>query len=101
MRVAYDHARLADVCRRWKVVRFELHGSVVRDDFDPATSDVDCLVTFEAGYRPRLLELGGLQQALEYVFGRRVDVHIRQSIEAMENRRIREAILGGAVDVAI
>ena len=34
------------LCARYGVARLELTGSAARDDFDPATSDVDFLVEF-------------------------------------------------------
>lgn len=40
------HERIADFCRKWKIVELSLFGSVLRDDFGP-DSDVDVLVTFE------------------------------------------------------
>ena len=41
-RIRIDNARLTDLCRRWKIERFELFGSVLRDDFGPE-SDIDVL----------------------------------------------------------
>jgi predicted nucleotidyltransferase len=35
-------------CKRWKIQKFALFGSVPRDDFGPA-SDIDVLVTGTAG----------------------------------------------------
>jgi predicted nucleotidyltransferase len=37
--------KIADFCRRWKIVEFSLFGSVLREDFRP-DSDVDVLVSF-------------------------------------------------------
>ncbi|MEO6486370.1 MAG: nucleotidyltransferase domain-containing protein, partial [Thermoanaerobaculia bacterium] len=43
--VDVSHEQIADFCRRWNIVRFELFGSVLRDDFRE-DSDVDVLVTY-------------------------------------------------------
>lgn len=42
---------IGELCRRHGVRRLEVFGSAVRDDFDPAASDVDFLVEFEPGPR--------------------------------------------------
>lgn len=59
---------LADLCRRWKINRLSLFGSVVRDDFAP-DSDIDVLVEFEPGEAPGLIALSALQTELELLFG--------------------------------
>jgi len=68
-------AELTDLCRRLHVRRLELFGSAARDDFDPASSDLDFLVEFEAGNGSRALDTYfGLKEALERLFGRHVDL---------------------------
>jgi predicted nucleotidyltransferase len=61
----------------------------VREDFDPARSDVDLLVTYEPGTRRSFFEEYDLQQALEAVFGRPVDL---VSDAAIENPYLRRAV---------
>jgi predicted nucleotidyltransferase len=65
--------RIADFCRLWKVKEFALFGSVLRGDFGPE-SDVDVLVTFEPDAGISLFDLGAMQQELEAMFGRHVDL---------------------------
>jgi predicted nucleotidyltransferase len=38
---------IAELCRKHHVRRLSIFGSAARDDFDPATSDVDIIVEFE------------------------------------------------------
>ncbi len=38
---------IAELCRKHHVRRLSVFGSAARDDFDPATSDVDIIVEFE------------------------------------------------------
>jgi predicted nucleotidyltransferase len=38
---------IAELCRRHHVRRLSVFGSAARNDFDPATSDVDIIVEFE------------------------------------------------------
>ena len=60
-------------CRRWKVTEFALFGSILREDFRPE-SDVDVLVSFAADVRWSLWDLAEMQQELEGIFGRSVDL---------------------------
>jgi uncharacterized protein len=58
-------------------VELGLFGSVLRDDFRSAgddPSDVDLLVTFEEGYRRSATEWLALEQAVEELFDRKVDL---------------------------
>jgi predicted nucleotidyltransferase len=38
---------IAELCRKHHVRRLSVFGSAARDDFDPATSDVDVIVEFD------------------------------------------------------
>lgn len=70
-----QRSQVAELCRRLRVRRLELFGSAARDDFDPARSDIDVLVEFEPDSSvPALEAYFGLKEALEALFGRRVDL---------------------------
>jgi hypothetical protein len=71
--VAIDRQRIADFCRRHRVARLSLFGSVLRDDFTPE-SDVDVLVEFEPDRTPGL-EFFGMGEELGRIIGRRVDLN--------------------------
>ena len=43
-----DAQRIADYCRHWKIRKLAIFGSMLRDDFSPA-SDVDLLLEFDHG----------------------------------------------------
>ena len=45
--ITAKHAEIADLCRTHHVRRLSIFGSAVRDDFDPATSDVDIRIEFD------------------------------------------------------
>jgi uncharacterized protein len=69
-------AAIATVARRYGVRRLEVVSSAARgEDFDPARSDVDFLVTFEtdASLAP-LEQFFGLRDALAELLGRPVDL---------------------------
>jgi predicted nucleotidyltransferase len=64
---------LAAFCRRHRVARMALFGSVLRDDFRP-TSDVDVLVEFAPGATPGW-EFFAMQDELSDLMGRRIDLN--------------------------
>ena len=72
IRIQFDQEQIADVCRRHRIRRMSLYGSVIRDDFT-ILSDVDVLVELDPDYHPGL-EYFGITVELEALFGRRVDV---------------------------
>ena len=81
-------------CKRWKVEKFYLFGSVLRKDFSPQ-SDIDVMVQFapdaEWGF-----EIVEMKQELEKVFKRKVDLLTKKSIEKSDNWIRRAEILGTA-----
>jgi hypothetical protein len=84
-------SRLAELCQRYGVARLEAFGSFVRGDASPQ-SDLDVLVTYEAG-RKVGLELVALQQDLEALIGRHVDLLTRASVETSANKYFRRFAL--------
>ncbi|OPZ04220.1 MAG: Nucleotidyltransferase domain protein [candidate division BRC1 bacterium ADurb.BinA292] len=82
-------------CRRWSIIRLELFGSVLRDDFH-ADSDIDFLVTFAPENRWSLLELVTMEQELSAALGRKVDLLERVSVERSHNPLRRREIQSSA-----
>ena len=74
MVVVLNPDALAQACRRHGVTRLRLFGSATTDSFDPATSDLDFLVDFGPDARPGIGPLLDLQQDLERMYGRQVDL---------------------------
>ena len=87
--------RIAEFCRKWKVTEFALFGSVLRDDFGPG-SDVDVLVTFAPEATVSLFDYPEMQDELEEVFSRPVDLLNREGVEQSLNPLRKKAILGSA-----
>ena len=80
---------LAELCQRFSVRRLYLFGSAAAGTFDPNTSDLDFLVEMAdrqptTAYADRYL---GLAEALESLFGRRIDLVTEQSIHNPYLRR--------------
>ena len=84
--------KIADFCRRWKIVELSLFGSVLREDFRP-DSDVDVLVTFASDAEWGLFDHISMEEELSAIFGRKVDMVSRSAIERSDNWIRREAIL--------
>jgi uncharacterized protein len=93
MTIAIDipRARLAELCRRHGIRKLELFGSVVRDDFGPE-SDVDVMVEFEPGRTPGL-GFFDIAAELEEIFGRKVDLTTRKTVEQSPNYIFRKHAL--------
>lgn len=83
--------RIADFCRTWKVTELSLFGSVLRDDFGPA-SDVDILLAFEPGTVWDLDHYDHMREQLADIFGRPVDIVLKR---ALRNPFLRHSILTG------
>lgn len=82
---------LATLCRRYGVRRLELFGSVTTDAFDPARSDLDFLVEFDALPPVTLADAYfGLKDSLEALFGRPVDLVTESSLS---NPYFRERVM--------
>jgi hypothetical protein len=94
-RIEFDKEKIAQFCRRWKIVELALFGSVLRDDFQ-ADSDVDVLVTFapEAGWS--LLDMARMREELNEIFGRNADLVSKAGVQASRNPLRRQAILSSA-----
>lgn len=86
---------LVPLWERWKVQEVALFGSVLREDFRPE-SDIDFLVTFRPDADWSLLDHVRMQQELEALLGREVDLVSRLAIERSKNWIRRQAILGSA-----
>ena len=80
------------LCRHYGVRHLDLFGSAATGAFAEATSDLDFVVTFadtrSPGYADRYL---GFAEALETLFGRRVDVITERSIRNPYFRKAVEA----------
>lgn len=94
-RLGIDQATLTAFCRKWRVAELAMFGSVLRDEFREG-SDVDVLVTFEAGSRWSLWDTIEMQQELRGLWGREVDLVERVVVERSRNYIRRASILSSA-----
>jgi hypothetical protein len=78
-RIDFPADQVVEFCKRWQVNEFSLFGSVLRDDFRP-DSDVDVLVSFNAAAPWSLFDLVTMQDELQKIFGRPVDLVEREGL---------------------
>jgi predicted nucleotidyltransferase len=71
--VNIPEAAVREFCRRHRISRLALFGSILRGDFAPS-SDIDVLVEFEEGNVPGL-DFFEMQEELSGLLGRKVDLH--------------------------
>jgi len=86
--VEIPREQIAEFCRRHRIRKLSLFGSIVREDFCPE-SDVDVLVEFEPGQVPGLLRMAGLEIELSGILGRKADLRTAAEL----SRHFRENVL--------
>lgn len=87
-KIAIDHERIVDFCRRHHICKLALFGSVLRDDYR-ADSDVDVLVEFEPGQTPGL-RIVEMELELSEMLGRKVDLRTPQELSRHFRQRVLE-----------
>jgi len=85
-RIRFDPQRIAEFCCRHYIMRLSLFGSVLRDDFSPA-SDVDVLVEFQPGRTPGL-RFFTIQEDLTQLVGRCVDLNTPEDLSIYFRDRV-------------
>lgn len=93
--LTFSEGTLAKFCQRWQIVELALFGSLLRDDFRP-DSDVDVLVKFAPDARWTLLDFVAMQDELSLLFGRQVDLVMREAVEGSPRKQRRNHILESA-----
>ena len=92
--IAIPEETIRTFCKKWKIQSFSFYGSIMRDDFRP-DSDIDVMIEFSPGDRTSVLDMGAMQEELEALFSRNVDLVERKLIEQSENYIRRKGILSG------
>lgn len=74
LKIKVPEKALADLCRRYHILRLSFFGSVLGDDFG-GDSDIDVLVEFEPDKTPGLLGIARIErEASKLLGGRKVDL---------------------------
>ena len=90
--ISVDRQWVVAFCRRHRIRRLAFFGSLLRDDFGPA-SDVDVLVEFEEGHVPGLAFFA-MEAELSEILGRKVDLNTPGFL----SRYFRDQVLAEAVN---
>ncbi|MDB9496777.1 nucleotidyltransferase domain-containing protein [Spirulina major CS-329] len=91
-----ERDRLSVLCQQWQIIKLELFGSVLRDDFRP-TSDIDILATFHPTAQITFFDLDQIESQLSPLLQNRpIDLTTRRAIEQSHNPIRRAAILNHA-----
>ena len=77
---------ISELCRRWKIRKLALFGSVLRPDFRP-DSDIDVLVVFDPDAMWSAWDHFDLREELRKLLGREIDLVEERSLENPFRRR--------------
>ena len=89
--VQLDPLFVADFCKRNRIRKLALFGSVLTDRFRPE-SDIDMLVEFEDRARVGLFDLARMEIELTEKLGRKVDLRTPKDL----SRYFRDEVVRGA-----
>lgn len=90
--IKFPIERIHAYCEEWNIQEFALFGSVLRSDFNE-NSDIDVLVTFKDNTHYTLFDLVKMENELELILGRKVDLVDRLAVEASANYIRRDEVL--------
>ena len=86
---------LTEFCQKWKINKLGAFGSVLREDFQ-SESDLDFLVAFSQDADWSVLDHVAMQQELEQLSGRKVDLVTEKALNRSNNwirqKEIRETV---------
>ena len=91
VQIPIDRDKVASFCKRHRIHKLALFGSVLRDDFRP-DSDVDTLVEFEPGVAVGFIRLASMELELSEILGRKVDLRTPADL----SRYFRQEVLQSA-----
>ncbi len=87
-RIGVPKRALASFCRRNRIIRLSLFGSVLRRDFR-SDSDIDVLVEFQPDHFPGFFKLADMQEELSALFGgRKVDLRTPGDLSRYFRQRV-------------
>ncbi len=87
-----DQEAISVFCKRWSVTELALFGSAARHELRPE-SDVDLLISFQPEAHHTFVDMDLMQEELETMFGRKVDLLERDTVERSRNTIRRDSIL--------
>ena len=98
--IALPIEQITKFCQQWQIIELSLFGSILLDDFH-AESDIDILVAFAPTANWGLLEHAQMQEELEALLSRPVDLISKRAIERSSNWIRRQEILSTAQTIYV
>ncbi len=86
-----DEPKLAEICRRYRVLELSVFGSAARGEMQP-DSDIDLLVEFLPEAEVGLMDHAGLMLDLSELLGRKVDLVSKNGLKPL----IRDSVIQDA-----
>ena len=77
------------LCEKYRVSELSVFGSVVREDFKDASSDIDFLYVFQPDATPGFFKFFDLHEELQGLIGRKIDLVSKEWLRP----RFRERVL--------
>ena len=93
--IKISEPQIAKFCQRWRITELALFGSALQENFR-SDSDIDVLVKFIPNHQWTLFDHVDMQDELEAIFGRKVDLVSKSAIERSRNYIRRKNILNSA-----
>ena len=91
-RVDIPREKIEAFCEKHDIKEFSLFGSVLSDGFSK-DSDIDILVTFAKDSHHTVFDLVRMEQELQKIFRREIDLVSRRGLESSRNYIRKNAIL--------
>ncbi len=80
-----DHTQQIEAfCKAWNIKELLVFGSITTDHFRP-DSDIDIVVDFLPGTHRTLIQLARMEEELEKIFGRRIDLIPKKAVVESRN----------------
>ncbi|MCC3435939.1 MAG: nucleotidyltransferase [Oscillatoriales cyanobacterium] len=98
--IALPIDQITKLCQHWQIIELSLFGSILRDDFHE-DSDIDILVAFAPTANWGLLDHAQMQEELEALLSRPVDLISKRAIERSSNWIRRQEILSTAQTIYV
>ncbi len=79
--------KISEICEKYQIKELSLFGSQVRGDFSE-TSDFDFLVNFKSEARISFFDLGRIQNELEEIVKKKVDLVPKDGLKPIIRQRV-------------
>ncbi|WOF16794.1 nucleotidyltransferase [Methanoplanus sp. FWC-SCC4] len=93
-------SKVREFCKKWNIREFYIFGSYLSDNFSDE-SDIDIVVYFNPGDEPSLITFIKIEEEIEEILGRKVDLITKNALISGRNQIIKDSILNSMVPVYV